>query len=462
VNTNFTTGYRYSGNGYPTLPTVAGGSFPLTPAVITGGFTTFNGVSSTLKAPYEYLYNANYARPLPKKMSLEVGYIGRFGHRQIVQQDYGQPLSNFTDSQSGQTWIQAGAPLAYLYDTGVTPAMVKANPSLIPNEPFYNDLFPGAKNLYITGSPSANIFYDVYSNYAGSWLDTLNDMDRIRQANGQCISKFGCNTFFALQNSGLETYTNNGFSNYNALTWTVRRAVSNGWGYDFNYTFGHALDNGSSSETSGGAALQDAFNPRAYYGASDFDARHTVTGDAVVQIPIGKGKALFGNVPGWVNQIIGGWQATALVTFHSGNPLTCTDSGDYNVNYETSSFCQIAPGASLPATRLGFDNSGIPSIFANPNVVSDFVGSNPGVVGARGELRGPHFFDTDMAASKTFTLPWEGVKLSFRAEAFNVFNNVEWGTPATSIQSPTTFGEITGYATGAAPRVMQFALRVEF
>jgi hypothetical protein len=95
-------------------------------------------------------------------------------------------------------------------------------------------------------------------------------------------------------------------------------------------------------------------------------------------------------------------------------------------------------------------------------VVSDFVGSNPGVVGERGQFRGPHFFDTDMAASKTFTLPWEGVKLSFRAEAFNVFNNVEWGTPAASIQSPTTFGEITGYATGAAPRVMQFALRVEF
>ncbi len=32
-----------------------------------------------------------------KKTELEVGYIGRIGQRQIVQQDYGQPLSNFTD-----------------------------------------------------------------------------------------------------------------------------------------------------------------------------------------------------------------------------------------------------------------------------------------------------------------------------------------------------------------------------
>ncbi len=464
VNTNFTTGFRYTGNGYPTLPTVAGGSFPLTPAVITGGFTTFNGVSSTLKSPYSYLYNANIDRPLWKRMVLELGYIGRYGHRQIVSQDYGQPLSNFTDTASGQTWISAGAPLAALANSGVTPAMVKANPNLVPNEPFYNNLFPGAKNLYITGSASANIFYDVYGNYAGSWLDTLNDMDRVRQSNGTCISKFGCNTFFPLQNSGLETYTNNGFSNYNAATVTLRRAVSNGWGYDFNYTWGHALDNGSSSETSGGAALQDAFNPRAYYGSADFDARHTVTADAVVQLPVGKGKAFLSNIPGWANQIVGGWQVTTLVTFHSGNPLTCSDAGDYNVNYEYSSFCQLAPGASNPASHLGFDVNGIPSIFANPNVVNNFVGSNPGVVGIRGSIQGPHFFDTDMAASKAFTLPWESIKLNFRAEAFNVFNNVEWGLSSSSLSlaNPTTFGEITGYATGAAPRVMQFALRVEF
>ena len=125
----------------------------------------------------------------------------------------------------------------------------------------------------------------------------MNDMDRIRLANGTCIVKSGCNTFFPLQNSGLDVYTNNGFSNYNAGTVTLRRAVSNGWGFDFNYTLGHALDNGSSSETSGGTALQDAFNPRAFYGPSDFDSRHTFTADAVVQIPVGKGKMFLATPP---------------------------------------------------------------------------------------------------------------------------------------------------------------------
>jgi hypothetical protein len=67
-----------------------------------------------------------------------------------------------------------------------------------------------------------------------------------------------------------------------------------------------------------------------------------------------------------------------------------------------------------------------------------------------------------VAVSKAFTLPWENIKVNFRAEAFNIFNNVEWGTPSTSLANSATFGEITGYAAGAAPRVMQFALRVEF
>jgi len=466
VNTNYTTAFRYTGSGFPTLPTASGGSFPLTPAIITGGFTNFSGVSTTLKAPYEYLINANYARPLPKKLSIEIGYIGRLGHRQIVDQDFGQPLTNFKDPASGQTFTQAGAVLARLYNTGVTPAMVKANPGLIPNQPFYENMFAGAKNDYITGSASANFFYDVYNTYAGSWLDAMNDMDRVRLANGTCIVKTGCNTFFPLQNSGLNTFTNNGYSNYNAATIVLRRAVSNGWGFDFNYTLGHALDNGSSSESVAGSSsngLQDAFNPRAFYGPAVFDSRHTITADAVIDVPVGKGKMLLGNAPGWLNQIIGGWQTTTLISFRTGTPLNISGGGVYNVNYDNSAFGVLAPGVtSAPANGFTFDNGGIPSIFANPNAVNSFVASDPGVVGTRGILRGLAVFNTDLAVSKTFSLPWEGIRVSLRGEAFNVLNAVNFGTPSLSIAGPTTFGEITSVASGTAPRVMQLAMRLEF
>lgn len=278
-----------------------------------------------------------------------------------------------------------------------------------------------------------------------------------------------------LQNSGFDVYTNNGYSMYHAMVVVLRRAVTGGWGYDFNYTWGHSIDNGSASESvqnsnttgttgyySTGGLLQDAFNPNAFRGPSDFDSRHTVTADFVVELPVGKGKPFLGNVKPWVNEIIGGWQVSGLTSFHSGTPLTVSDAGDYNVNYDISAYGVLGPGATLPSNGLRFDSNGIPSIFSNANVVNSFVGAGPGVVGTRGILRGPHFFDTDLALSKAFRLPWEHQSLSFRAEAFNVFNNVEFGVPNLSLATPTTFGEITGYAYGAAPRVMQLALRYAF
>ncbi len=340
---------------------------------------------------------------------------------------------------------------------------MKANPSLIPNQPFLENIFPGAKNLYINGSASANFFYDVFGNYSGSFLDGLNDMDRIRQPNGGCISVFGCNTFYPTQDSGLESYVNAGKSAYNGLTIVLRRPVSHGWGFDFNYTWSHAIDNGSASETSGGAPLQDAFNANAYRGPADYDARHTITANGVWELPFGHGKQLLGSAPMWLDEMIGGWQLSTIYTFRTGAPLTCSDSGVYNVNYEYSSFCILNPGSALPATSsLTFDQTGAPSIFANTNVNSAFVASYPGVVGTRGIVRGPHFWNDDLAISKFFRLPKEGYRLQLRGEGYNVLNHENFGTPALSISSPTTFGEITSTAGGSAPRVLQLAMRFEF
>jgi hypothetical protein len=162
-----------------------------------------------------------------------------------------------------------------------------------------------------------------------------------------------------------------------------------------------------------------------------------------------------------MNQVIGGWRVTGLVSFHTGNPLNISDAGDYNVNYDVSAFGTLAPGAKMPASGLQFDSNGLPSIFANPNAVNGFVGVGPGVTGTRGILRGPSFFDTDTSLTKAFTFK-EHHTINFRAEAFNLFNNVNFGAPNLSLASPTNFGEITSYATGAAPRVMQMALRYQF
>jgi Carboxypeptidase regulatory-like domain len=462
VNTNFATAFRYSGSSLPTLVPPNGGAFPYTPPVVTGGFTTFSGVSSDLKAPYEYVLNANYAKPLPHHMSLEIGYAGRLSHRGILRQDFGQPLSLFKDPNSGQTFSQAGTVLAQLYNSGVTPAQVKANPSLIPDQPFFDNIFGKASGLYIPGSASANFFYDVFGNYAGSFLDAMNDMDRVRRPGGGCISSFGCNTFFPLQNSGLTAFVNAGKSAYHSMTIVLRRPISNGWGYDFNYTWSHGIDNGSASETSGGATLQDAFNPNAFRGPSDFDARHSISANAVVELPLGKGKAFLSGIPTWLDEAVGGWQVSTLYTFRTGTPINCTVGGVYNVNYLSSSYCILGPGSQLPASGFTFDQNGIPSIFANTNASNAFVASYPGVVGNRGVLRGPGLWNSDISVSKVFSLPKEGYRLQLRGEAYNALNHENFANPSVSTANPTTFGEITKTNSSTDARVLQIALRFDF
>jgi hypothetical protein len=488
-NTDFTTSPRYDGTPatYTNLSTATGGAFPYTPPTIIGGFTSFTAVQSDLKAPYEYLLNFNYARPLPKHMTIEVGYAGRLSHRAILTQDFGQPLENFTDRKSGQSFSQAAQVLANLYNTGITPDQVTANPNLIPLQPFVENMIPALAGRYIPGSASANLFWDAYNKYLGSWTDTINDNDRIRQTNGGCLVKTGCNTFFPLQDSGVLAYTNSGIANFHSMTVSLRRTVSNGWGYDFNYTWSHAIDNASGSEGSANASggnggptnVQNAFCPKCSSGPADYDARHTINANAVVELPVGRGKSFLSNAPKIVDGIIGGWQLSTLFTFHTGNPVDCTASGIYNTNYLNSSRCILAPGvANVPDSHLQFDNLGFPSLFANVSAGNDFVPSYAGQVGSRGILRGLHYWNDDMSISKNFRVR-EGMQVSFRVEAYNLTNTVTFANSSTTnlAISPipgttsagtyaafgsSTFGEITKTSSSAAPRVLQMALRFQF
>jgi hypothetical protein len=53
------------------------------------------------------------------------------------------------------------------------------------------------------------------------------------------------------------------------------------------------------------------------------------------------------------------------------------------------------------------------------------------------------------------------LKIQFRAEFFNVFNIQNYGLPGTTYGA-SGFGVVTGLASGATPRQMQFSLRLAF
>jgi Carboxypeptidase regulatory-like domain len=480
INTNYTTALRYNGSAFPALTQPAGGAFPYTPPLAQSGFISFSGVSGDLKAPYEQVMNLNYARPLPKHMSIEIGYAGRLSQRGISQQDYGQPLSQFIDPKSGQSWQQAAGVLATLHNEGLTPAQVKANPSLVPLQPFFQDMIPGAAAAYLPGvngaTATAGIFYDAFQNFAGSWLDTLNEQDRIHQtgggsANGGCLFITGCNTAFPTQFSGISTYSNDVHGAYNAALISLRRTLYHGWGYDFNYTWAHAIDDGI-----GSGSPQNSFVPTQSMGPTSFDNRQVISADATVGIPVGKGKSIGSNMPMWADEIVGGWVASTLFTFRTGAPLNCSASSQYNVNYFSSSLCNLYPGLVRPPNpHLQVDQNGIPSLFANTNVGADFVPGQPGIPGYNGLMRGLPFWNDDMALNKNFRLPKESMRLTLRIEAYNVFNKQEFATPGLSVSqlvgttpfgSPSSFGNLSSFGeitkSASTPRVLQAVARFTF
>jgi len=462
VSYNFTTSPRYDGQP-ATQPAPPTGGFPYSPPDVHAISGEFQGIYPNLKSPYSVLLNASFAREIPGKLTMEVSYNGRLSRRLLLQGDVYTPLENFKDPQSGQTWLQAMTQIRNLNNSGVTYTALQSNPSLVPNIPFIQDLFPALTNFYIPGSASANYFYGIYGVYGGSYLDILHALDRIPGAfntpNGTCASKYGCYTFFAPQGSSMPTWMNNGDADYHAMTVTVRRAFTSGLSFDLNYTWSHSIDNASAAEGAAGqdgAVIQNIFAPGEFRGSSDFDIRQQVNANVVYELPFGHGKQFLRKVPGWLNQAIGGWQVSTIMRYSTGLPSVIQGNYTWNTNYWQNSLA--IPVAAFSEHR-GFDQLGNPSLFSNTSAYNDFADQYPGQTGSRALLRLAPMINFDIAIAKSFPLPWEGHRIQFRAEAYNAFNNVVFTNPSIALYNPSTFGE---YQNTMPPREMQFALRYEF
>jgi hypothetical protein len=92
------------------------------------------------------------------------------------------------------------------------------------------------------------------------------------------------------------------------------------------------------------------------------------------------------------------------------------------------------------------------SAFVSPSAFGDF-----GQLG-RNIIRGPKEINTDFSIMKPIPVT-ASQRLEFRAEFFNLFNNVNFANPVNIVTSGN-FGQIATTTTG--PRVIQFALKYTF
>jgi hypothetical protein len=151
---------------------------------------------------------------------------------------------------------------------------------------------------------------------------------------------------------------------------------------------------------------------------------------------------------------LSGWQLSGITSLRSGQPFNVASGADTNFDGTNNDRPNVVGDPNLPsgrgrvATKNAYFNAAafraLPAGVPYDNATFDM-------------LLGPKYVDTDLSASKTFPLCKE-VTVQFRAEVFNVFNNVNMNPPNSTQNSPA-FGTISG---AGSPRIVQFALWLSF
>jgi hypothetical protein len=249
-------------------------------------------------------------------------------------------------------------------------------------------------------------------------------------------------------------------SNYNSLQLQVNRRFSHGLTFNANYVWSHFLDDQDSAGWGGRGGTQDyqnAYSPAANYGNSNFDVRNALKGSLVYQLPLGKGKSFLNDNP-YLDAFVGGWQTSATMVVHSGQPFTVVDASN-----------------NAAADNSGSNASQFPNVIGDPRIshptiqnwynVAAFAQPAASTFGdeRRNQLVGPDLSEVDFSLGKNFALK-EGIGLQFRIDGYNVFNHPSFGLPNTGVSfangAPTSSSNITSTAIG--PRQFQLNARISF
>jgi outer membrane receptor protein involved in Fe transport len=279
-----------------------------------------------------------------------------------------------------------------------------------------------------------------------------------------------------------------GSSNYNALQATLRHNIG---GLELNaaYTYSHSIDDSSDYNDTG---FVNSYNLNSYRASSNFDIRQNFTLAYVYDEPFFKHKGL-------ANMFLGGWQWSGITLLQTGTPFsvynegviaTADNAGVGNAFATAGSYPDLIgnPNQEVAGSPLSGFLSGYGPLLYNPGAFALPTGLTFGDAG-RNILRNPRRTNFDMALLKHFPVT-ESKYFEFRAEAFNVFNHVEYnwlggdaGSAADNAGRGTVSNELACYGGNAPysagdpscsgnaylrsagthlPRIMQFALKFIF
>jgi hypothetical protein len=428
-----------------------------------------------------------------------LGLAYQLGAKTVIRTGYGLGW-NYWNRMASAELLNTNAPFVTRFSTTQSGPLARAGTLCTANN--YVNCFRPTQNGYPTNLPSNVILHiqrdlpwsnvqnwhftmqhqitpktmvDIaYVGNRGSNLPLLGDLNQARPITTAELAQ-GLTSTATLQArrpiagfGNITAVVDTGFSNYHGLQLKMEHR-GNSFTVLNSFTYSKAIDNvGQVLETTNGGSPnpQDIRNPKNDKGPSSFDQRFNNTTSLVYQIPFGKGQRFGSQWNPVINGFLGGWELGSTITLTSGQPL--------NVRYGDSQFfasdnqADFLGGVALRPNLIGgplkFNSSDrvLPngtvqlinrSAFALPTADQPFGSAG------RNLLYGFPFYQTDLALQKSFRLPLNEVsRLTFRAEAFNLLNQVNFNAPIVDLRN-ANFGRVTSTFD---PRIMQLALKLYF
>lgn len=340
-----------------------------------------------------YQWNFTIQQQLGRATTLQVGYVGQKGTHLMVPYDFGQRVLNSDGSTS--------------------------------NSPFF------AKNLAL---------YNALGNPADAKDPTT-----------------GIN-----EGATISGTRSNGNMEYNSLQAVLQKQMTHGLQGQVSYTYSKCMSDSTGyygawvNALSASAYWQNIYDQRAEWAPCYYDATHVLSAYSVYELPFGHGKQFAANVNKAVDEVIGGWGVSPILSIRTGWPMAITagdNSGTFGRGPRPN--CNSLP--KITNTPLVVDGKTVGrQWFTNNNNFTQPASGFGDCAPQLGGLRTPRYTDVDASIHKDFPLT-ERFRLQFRTDFINAFNHVQYNAPANGLGS--TMGQITS---SQPPRNIQLALKLYY
>jgi hypothetical protein len=274
--------------------------------------------------------------------------------------------------------------------------------------------------------------------------------------------------------SAMRLMTDESSSAYDALQIQYRQRYRHGMALTANYTYGKGRTDRYGITPDNTADWFTLRDKSLNWGPTGYDLRHIFQAYGTYDLPVGKGRH-FSIDSALMDQIFGGWAASAIVRWQSGRPFLLT-SGRQTFNQQDAGVIlngitveELQKMVKVSAPPAGDSRFAVGNVlYLDPRLIGpdgranpEFIRypTTPGELGQYVYLYGPGLIVADLGLAKTFSFGGQR-RFNFEAlfiNAFNHRNTTVGGTGGTSVSmDSTTFGQSSGLA--ASARQIQFRL----